>query len=145
MRSGSLPPAARRLRDDTRGATITEYALILFLLAVVGAGALRIFGSTVSDGLSTTEGHLKNSEAPPKPDDTGSGEGAGGSHTTLRTSHGAKGGAGGGGAEAEGFGGPRVRTTAKEESPLAKFAMIALGVIGAAAAFFAAMRGKHAR
>jgi hypothetical protein len=60
--------------------------------------------------------------------------------------------AGGGGAAGgaksetnEGFGGPRVPAKESEGSSLPKLAMIALGIVGGLAAFFAMMKGKNAR
>jgi len=137
---------SRRLWSDARGATITEYALMIFLVAVVAAGGFRVFGSSVGGGVTTAENNLKSTDPPPKVGDNGSGAGeAEHGGTTLRTSHGARAGGDEGARAAETFGGPRSRAQPKEESQFAKFAMIALGVIGAAAAFFAAMKGKHAR
>jgi hypothetical protein len=60
----------------------------------------------------------------------------------------AGGGGAGGGTSAgtnEGFGGPRLPAKESEGSSLPKLAMIALGIIGGLAAFFAMMKGKNAR
>jgi Flp pilus assembly pilin Flp len=135
--------SSRLLRDD-RGATITEYAIILFLVAVVAATGFRFLGDKLSNGMNKAGGHLaaqNDSTA-----QAGAAATAGGAGTA-----GAKGGAGADapavktGPDQAGFGGPRVAEAPKEESNLGKFAMIALGIIGCGATFFAIMKGKNAR
>jgi pilus assembly protein Flp/PilA len=43
----------RLLRDDDRGQGLTEYALILALIAVVAVAALTLLGGKVTSELST--------------------------------------------------------------------------------------------
>ena len=45
--------AGRRVLDDERGQGLTEYALILALIAIVAVLALTFLGGRVSDELST--------------------------------------------------------------------------------------------
>jgi Flp pilus assembly pilin Flp len=135
-------PRYRNARRDTRGATITEYAIILFLVAVVGALAFRFLGDKLSGGVGKAGSNLDSpAPAAAQADSSGTAGGGGG----LTTSHGANGGTAGGGDPNASYGGPRTAATPQEGTPFAKFAMIALGIIGAGAAFFAAMKGKHAR
>ncbi len=117
---------------------MTEYAIIVFIVAVVGASGFRVFGSKLQGGLNRTQGTLSEQQA---------GAGGPGGNDSFAAATTAGGGAGGGGGhEANaGFGGARVALKADEGTPFAKFALIALCVIGAGAAFFAAMKGKHAR
>lgn len=42
--------AANRSRDDERGASLVEYALLLALIAVVVFGAVSFFGSSTGGG-----------------------------------------------------------------------------------------------
>jgi Flp pilus assembly pilin Flp len=135
---------ARRVarRRASRGATITEYAIILFVVAVVGALGFRFFGQKLGGDMGKAGANL---DSPTQTTAQADSNGAGGeSNGNLTTSHGANGG-GGGGDPTSSYGGPRTPTTAPEGTSFAKFAMIALGIIGAGAAFFAAMKGKHAR
>jgi Flp pilus assembly pilin Flp len=127
-------------RRGTRGATVTEYALILFVVAVVGALGFRFFGQKLEGGVGKAGSNLDSPTPTTATDSNGAGGGAGNGNIT--TTHGA--GAGGGGDPTQAYG-PRTRATAQEGTPFAKFAMIALGIIGAGAAFFALMKGKHAR
>jgi len=139
------PRAHRTVRRSGRrwgnlGATVTEYALILFVVAVVGALGFRFFGQKLERGVGKAGSNL-DSPTPTTQADS-SGAGGGGGNGNLTTTHGA--GGGGGGDPTQTYG-PRTPTVAQEGTPFAKFAMIALGVIGAGAAFFALMKGKHAR
>jgi len=132
---------ARRFRPGGRGATITEYAIILFVVAVVAGAGFRFFGKKLEGGVGAAGSNLETQSPSSAATDTAGGAGGG-----VTTTHGAGAGAGGGSDPSAGFGGPRAPLTATEGgSSFAKFAMIALGIIGAAAAFFAAMKGKHAR
>jgi Flp pilus assembly pilin Flp len=45
---------AREFAKDTRGATMVEYALMLFLILVCAALAVRTLGTTVSSHINTT-------------------------------------------------------------------------------------------
>lgn len=141
-----MQPLAHRIvrraarRRASLGATVTEYALILFVVAVVGALGFRFFGQKLEGGVGKAGSNL-DSPTPTTQADS-SGAGGGGGNGNITTTHGA--GAGGGGDPTQAYG-PRTPTTAQEGTPFAKFAMIALGIIGAGAAFFAAMKGKHAR
>ena len=127
-------------RRDTRGATMTEYALILVVVAVVCAIGFKVFGQTLSSGMGQAGGHLDQSSSQSEPPAAQAG-GASSAAPVAETR---------GASQADpgsSFGGPRQATVAQTggSSSLSKFAMIALGVIGAAAAFFAIMKGKHAR
>jgi Flp pilus assembly pilin Flp len=134
---------ARGIVRDTRGATVTEYAIILFLVAVVAASGFRLFGQKLQGGVGKAGSNLETqNDSRPSAPQGGAGGGASSSGATASA------GAGGGGGAADTtavYGGPRTATTPQEGTPFGKFAMIALGIIGAAAAFFAAMKGKHAR
>jgi len=134
--------ASRGPRRSNRGATITEYAIILFVVAVVVAGGFRVFGAKLQGGVGAAGNDLEASSEGTAGGGQAGGGGAGGG---LTTSHGAGATAGGGGDTSTSYGGARVPITPTEGTPFAKFAMIALGIIGAAAAFFAAMKGKNAR
>jgi Flp pilus assembly pilin Flp len=136
-------PTARRVggRRHTRGATVTEYAIIIFVVAVVGALGFRFFGQKLEGGVGKAGSNLDSPTQSTAGNDSNGAGGAGGSGG-ITTSHGANSGSSDPNA---GFGGARTPTVEKEGTPFAKFAMIALGIIGAGAAFFAAMKGKHAR
>jgi Flp pilus assembly pilin Flp len=134
--------AAQRLLRDSGGATITEYAIILFLVAVVAATGFRFLGDKLSGGMNKAGGHLvaqndTPTQAAPAPAGGGGAPGAKGGAAAepapVKTSP-----------DQAAFGGPRVAEAPKEESHLGKFAMIALGIIGCGAVFFAIMKGKNA-
>ncbi len=141
----SIPRASRRFLRDTRGATVTEYAIILFLVAVVAASGFRVFGSKLQNGMGRAKGNLEvQGDTTAQTTPAGGGGGGGGA---------AAGGGGGGNAGVnaahptrtqEGFGGPREQITAREGSSFPKFAMVAIGIIVAVAAFVAAMKAKNA-
>jgi len=139
-------PGRRRALRDRRGTTIVEYALILFVVLVVGAVAVKVLGITLERKVGAANKHM-----------AGQGEPA----PTGQTAENAQNGAGGGGAgngsktnasnadninkdptvAGSGDGDKEVASTG--ELPLiARFALIALGVIGAAAAFFAMSKSK---
>ena len=119
---------------------MTEYAIILFLVMVVAGTGFRLFGEKLGMGVGKAGANLDTpTDTRPPAEAQG---GAGASSSGVATSHGA---GGGGGDPTAAYGGPRTATTAQEGTPFAKFAMIALGIIGAGVAFFAAMKGKHAR
>jgi Flp pilus assembly pilin Flp len=46
----------RQLGKDTRGATMVEYALMLFLILVVAALAVKTLGAKVSSSVSAATG-----------------------------------------------------------------------------------------
>jgi len=115
---------------------------MLFLVLVVGAVGFRFLGQKLGGGVGKAGSNL---DSPTPVAAQADSNGTGGN---LTTSHGAKGGGGaaGGGDPNTGYGGARTPIAPPPEgSPFAKFAMIALGIIGCGAAFFAAMKGKHAR
>jgi Flp pilus assembly pilin Flp len=142
MRVQARSPLRARLatRRSKRGATITEYALLLTLLLVVAVGGYKFLGKSAGDaGFNRTDKVLKNgAPPPPPPPPPAAAEGAGGGA--------AAGGAGGAASTQDStFGGPRGKVThAEEGSPFVKFALIALGIIGLGATFFALSKGKHA-
>jgi Flp pilus assembly pilin Flp len=131
---------ARGLHRDERGATITEYALILFLVLVVAAGGWKVFGAKLNASMGKTTATLEASGDTPHQGGGGGGAGGGGGGAAAG---GAAGGAGGG--TDDSFGGSRTRAKEAESSSLPKLAMIALAIIGGAAIFFTAMKGKSAR
>jgi Flp pilus assembly pilin Flp len=51
----------RRVRDDDRGASLVEYALLLAMIAAVCVGAMQLLGNDVSTRLSTFGGSLTGS------------------------------------------------------------------------------------
>jgi Flp pilus assembly pilin Flp len=123
----------RALLRDQRGASLTEYALILFVVAVVCAIGFKALGHSLGSGMNAAGGHLQNqNQSQPAPQGS-------------EAANAAPAPAGGG--DTSTFGGARAAASKEKEGPssLSKFAMIALGIIGAGAAFFAAMKGKHAR
>ena len=136
------PLAHRRslsLRRGRRGATIAEYTIILFVVAVVAAVSFKIFGSKLEKGMGKTGSNFEHSseatgQAAPQ------GGGAAGGSPSAAAAAGAA-----GKDKTDDYGGAREKPVPKEESSLfAKLAMIALGIVGVAAAFFAMMKGKHA-
>ena len=50
--------AVRPTRDDERGATLVEYALLLALIAIVCIAALTSLGETVSGSFSEMDSQL---------------------------------------------------------------------------------------
>ena len=46
----------RRWRDDQRGASMVEYALLLILIAIIAFVAVRTAGQEVSNAFSTVAG-----------------------------------------------------------------------------------------
>ena len=48
------------IKDDERGASLVEYALLLALIAVVAIGALLILGQSVSHTLNTVSNAVNN-------------------------------------------------------------------------------------
>jgi Flp pilus assembly pilin Flp len=57
MKKLALHSSASRIRQlskDTKGATMVEYALMLFLILVCAALAVRTLGTTVSSHINTT-------------------------------------------------------------------------------------------
>jgi Flp pilus assembly pilin Flp len=131
--------APRCLLGDSRGTTVAEYAIILFFIAVVGATAFRIFGPALEKGMGRTGSNFDRSS-----DGTGQAapQGAGAAGGAASATHVA---AGRGKDTTDGYGGAREKTVPPEESSwFGKLAMIALGVVGGAAAVFAMIKGKHA-
>ena len=113
---------------------MAEYALILFAVFVVCAAGFRVVGYIIERKTGVAAEELDNkggqaTAAQAKP--------AGSSSTASRV---------------ESYDGPAA--SAKSSSPaaqqaaqtstVARFALVALGILGAAAVFFAIMRGKHA-
>jgi Flp pilus assembly pilin Flp len=47
------PVANSELAGDQRGLTTVEYVIVLVLIAVVGIGVWRIFGTAVKDKITT--------------------------------------------------------------------------------------------
>ena len=45
--------AIRQLAQDTKGATMVEYALMLFLILVVAAAAIKTLGTTVNTAIGS--------------------------------------------------------------------------------------------
>jgi Flp pilus assembly pilin Flp len=128
--------ASRRRYRSIRGATLTEYALIIFMVTVAGAVGFRVFGAKISGGVSKAGSGLESSK------ETARAGSQGGAGSSAASSSGGAAASSTGTEEAATYGGARTATTEKEGTPYAKFAMIALGVVGAAAAFFAAVKGK---
>jgi Flp pilus assembly pilin Flp len=128
--------ASRPRYGRTRGATLTEYALIIFMVTVAGAVGFRVFGAKISGGVGKAGSGLESSK-----DTARAGSQGGGSSSAASSAGGAE-ASSTGTEESASYGGARTATTEKEGTPYAKFAMIALGVVGAAAAFFAAVKGK---
>jgi len=52
-------PSLRALRRDTRGASITEYAIILFIVAVVCAVSFKFLGQKLGGGFGTVSHNLE--------------------------------------------------------------------------------------
>jgi len=48
----------RQLAKDSKGATMVEYALMLFLILVVAAAAIRILGTKVNTDIGTASSNL---------------------------------------------------------------------------------------
>jgi Flp pilus assembly pilin Flp len=146
-----LSSAARKgkLRRDTRGTTIVEYALLLFVVLVVCAVGLKVLGMTLAHKFGSADKHMAG-----QGESTSSAQGSGGDNAS--SSGGAA--AAGGGAKAaakssdginkdptNAAGGGDGETPSQGGLPLiVRFALIALGVVGAAAAFFAIAKGKPA-
>ncbi len=49
---------ARRLQRDDRGATAVEYGLIVALIAVVIAGAVKLLGGAINTAFTTITGNF---------------------------------------------------------------------------------------
>ncbi len=130
--------ASRRFLRDTRGATITEYALMLFLVVVVAATAFRFLGATIARGVSGAMAHFTTSHEAGKPTDVANVKANAAAAASAAAAQPAV-------ANTQpGFGGPRAAEATREESSLGKFALLALGVVGCGAVFFVAMKGKNA-
>jgi Flp pilus assembly pilin Flp len=139
------------VRRDTRGTTIAEYALLLFVVLVVCAVGLKVLGITLERKVGAANKHMSGQGEPAstaqaaKEGDNAAGSGAaaaagGGNKAATSSSDSINKDpsvAGGGRGESEAPGGGNVPA-------IARFALIALGVIGAAAAFFAMAKGKPA-
>ncbi len=52
--------AIRQLAKDTKGATMVEYALMLFLILIVAAVAVRALGKTVSSATTGASTQFAN-------------------------------------------------------------------------------------
>ncbi len=132
------------MHRDTRGTTIAEYAIMLFLILVVCAVAIKVLGIGLEKKFSSANKHV-----------------AGQGEQTSSASAGNSGGAQGGNAAAAGsakaasgdtMGRDPTASAASQTGddegqqgglPLVvRFALLALGVIGAAAAFFAIAKGN---
>jgi Flp pilus assembly pilin Flp len=129
--------ATRRFVRDTRGATITEYAIMLFLIVVACAVGFRVLGYKMQSSMTKAGQNLDTSSAATGAPPAAGVGGAGGPGGAASAAPEAK----LGGTDA--FGGPRVAEPPKPESHLGKFAMLALGIIGCGAAFFSFMKGRE--
>jgi len=141
----------KHLRRDTRGTTIVEYAIMLFLVLVVCAVGFKVLGMMVERKVGQANKHMQgqgeqaNAQSGQSSGESTSGASAGaasgGKATATNTSENlnkdptSTASTTGGGGDGESSGGFPL---------MAKFALIALGVIGAAAAFFAIAKGKPA-
>jgi len=141
----------KHLRRDTRGTTIVEYAIMLFLVLVVCAVGFKVLGMMVERKVGQANEHMQgqgeqaNAQSGQSSGESTSGASAGaasgGKATATNTSENlnkdptSTASTTGGGGDGESSGGFPL---------MAKFALIALGVIGAAAAFVAIAKGKPA-
>ncbi len=133
-----------RMRRDTRGTTMVEYGLLLFVVLVICAVGLKVLGITLQRKFSQADQHMAgngqaqttSSGAPAAQGDPnygGTGVAKPGDparpppDAVHKDPTAATGGGGGDGATAAGGGLPAV----------ARFALLALGVLGTVAAFFA--------
>jgi len=142
----------KRLGRDTRGTTIVEYAIMLFLVLVVCAVGFKVLGMMVERKVGQANKHMQGQGEQANQSGASSGESSSGASAGAGAASGGKATAsnttdnlnkdptsttttGGGGGEGE---------SSSSFPMMAKFALIALGVIGAAAAFFAIAKGKPA-
>jgi hypothetical protein len=138
----------RRWRRDTRGTTIVEYAIVLFVLLVIGAIALRVLGMTMEKKVGEANKHLSGQASQTSGENNAPASTATGAAAAAAAAEKAKGGGQNINNDPTAQGGGNVEKP--EEVPqggapfIVRFALIALGVIGAAAAFFAISKGKPA-
>jgi hypothetical protein len=135
---------------DTRGTTIAEYAVLLFMILVIGAIAVKVLGMTIEKKVGQANKHMTgqggqtssaggSSDNAPASTAGASGAGAGAKPSTTSGDVGKDPTAAGGGGEG------KDDDSQQGGLPIiVKFALIALGVIGAAAAFFAMSKNKPA-
>jgi Flp pilus assembly pilin Flp len=146
MRVPVVSPLFRNtLRRNTRGATLAEYAIMLFLILVIAAIGFKVLGVTLEKKVGQANKHMTHQEGQTASADNASS--AGGSAAAAPSvkpgsSEISKDPTATGGGE----GSARDGSEEKESSlpMIARFALLALGVIGAAAAFFAISKGKPA-
>lgn len=58
MNIGDIRRQARRLVRDQRGAAITEYLIIVGLVAIICIAAYRAFGTTILGKITTQTGQI---------------------------------------------------------------------------------------
>jgi hypothetical protein len=132
--------------SNTRGATLAEYAIMLFIVLCVAAIGFRVLGVTLEKKVGQANKHMTHQE----------GQTASAGDTTATSAAAAAGGgtaapkpgssdigkdptATGGGSESRDGGDEQQGSSLPM---IARFALLALGVIGAAAAFLAISKGK---
>lgn len=61
--------SAATCTEDTRGALMAEYGILIFFVGIAGFGVLVLFGQEVWELFSTTESEFDSSrQIPPDPD-----------------------------------------------------------------------------
>jgi Flp pilus assembly pilin Flp len=130
----------RRLSRDTRGTTIVEYGLLLFVVLVICAVGLKVLGITLQHKFGAADKHMagQGEQATASAGQAANAAGAASAAPKPDAIHKDPTNATAGGAgenEAQNTGGLPL---------VARFALVALGVIGAAAAFFAIAKNKPA-
>jgi hypothetical protein len=130
---------------NTRGATLAEYAIMLFIVLCVCAIGFRVLGVTLEKKVGQANKHMTHQE----------GQSASAGDNTASSAAAAAGGTAAPKAGSSDIGKDPTATGGGSESRdggdeqqgsslpmIARFALLALGVIGAAAAFLAISKGK---
>jgi Flp pilus assembly pilin Flp len=58
MNIRAIQKTARRLVSDNRGAAVTEYVIIVALIAMIALGVYRTFGQAISAKVTTQTGQI---------------------------------------------------------------------------------------